>query len=581
MEYLPKDQNSNTVSNAAHEGGVNVEKLARSDIEQQIKDAEASQRIETHLLLVDKYLSSSRFDKAGKSIDLAKQSLAALSDSFEQKSQFDRAISSREQRLVELSAELVVNADIDAVIAHLNRSDLRDVGEKIEMKLKDIEKQELYVTSQNKELSDKLKASEKTLSRQLHGLTLLFILLVVLLAGLFTGAYFLKDTLLASNVASVTPEVSRKEFEDLQVSIESMATSIPMIPPSPTAVDLTSFETRLDEIAAALTPVPTPAMIITAMPTPTVSLAGVVVSAQITPTIKTVNKAGEFVLTNLEYWFDIPDFEISLATDNDFLFQPYEDKTGYEVVNGKNDNLGALYAQVWQGTDLIYESIYPFVEDAFSEDNPKQLQINWADTDFPLLSSGQYGLLFVTKRDLVLEPIAKIGESQSFAIESPIEVEVYDPANSDPAAITRLRTYPLWNCSEACAEETLATTVQVLGFATVSHQEEDGPLPYKLPPSTAFTPVISFTTQLTVANGADQVVLNPGSVVSAGNINEYSQDGTIFVVSNEQARFFLVRIPGTRSYYWLGETDMLQFYDPTIRKDLLALPVFTVIEANE
>lgn len=190
MEHLPNDQNLNVVSDAAHEEEVNVERLTRSDIEQQIKDAEAIQRIESHLLLVDKYLSSSHFDKAGKSIGLARQSLAALSDSFEQKSLFDQAISSREQRLAELSAKLVVNADIDAIIAHLNRSDLRDIGEKIEVKLKDLEKQELYVTSQNKELSDKLKASEKTLGRKLNGLTLLFILLVVLLLGLFFGASF-------------------------------------------------------------------------------------------------------------------------------------------------------------------------------------------------------------------------------------------------------------------------------------------------------------------------------------------------------------------------------------------------------
>lgn len=378
----------------------------------------------------------------------------------------------------------------------------------------------------------------------------------------------------------MTPEVSREEFEDLQVSIESMASNIPTIPPWPTAVDLTSFEARLDEITAALTSVPTPVMTTATTPTPTVSLPGVVVPAQITPTIKTVNEAGEFVLTDLEYWFDIPDFEISLATDNDFFFQPDEDEARYEIVNSKNDNLGAFYAQVWQNTDLIYESIYPFIEDTFSEDNPKQLKTNWAATDFPLLSSGEYKLLFVTKRDLAPEPIAIIGGSQSFVIETPIEVEVYDPTNSDSPAITRLRTYPLWNCDEACAEEALATTVQVLGYVTVSHQEGDGPLPYRLPPSAAFTPVISFTTQLTVTTGAGQVVLSPGSLISAGNINEYSQDGTLFLVSNEQARFFLVRVPGTRSYYWLGETDMLQFYDPIVRKDLLALPVFTITEAN-
>lgn len=576
MEYPPKDQNSNTVSDAAREEGANVKGLTRSEIEQQIKDAEVSQRIETHLLLVDNCLSSNRFDEAGKSIEQAKQNLAALPDNFEQKSRFAEDIKNRGQRLAELSAELVTNADIDAVIAHLNRSDLRDVGEKIEMKLKDVEQRELDITNQNKRLN-----------RKLNGQIFLFILLVVLLAVLLSGAYFLKDALLVSNYTSVTPEVSREEFEDLQVSIESMAANIPTIPPWPTAVDLTTFENQLDEIATALTPVPTPVMTITVTPTPTVYLPGLVVSAQITPTIKTVNEAGEFVLTNLEYWFDIPDFEIGLATDNDFLFQLDEDETRYEVVNSKNDNLGALYAQVWQGTDLIYESIYPFVEDAFSEDNPKRLQINWVNTTFPIFPPGQYEIRLVTKRVLAQEPIAIIGEVHIFVIDSSIEVEVYDPTNSTPPPPTRLRTYPLWNCAQTCAKEALATSVQVLGYAIVPYELGEPGLPYRLPVTNTlgFTPVISFTNQLTITkldSNQNPIVINLGESLSSDNVNNYADvDGILYVVSNADAKFFLVRIPDTREFYWLGEIDMLQFYDPDVRKDLLALPVFTVTEAEE
>jgi hypothetical protein len=347
-------------------------------------------------------------------------------------------------------------------------------------------------------------------------------------------------------------------------------------PPTPTAVNITALEQRLNTIEQAILTPPPPTPVVTTTPalSPSPEI-GRQINAQITPIVSMENNAGIFLLTNNAHWSDIPDLQVQILEEN-IRFQLNTDESSYEVWDNDNNRLGLLRIQIWQNDAIIDEYVYPALEGTLTEDNPNQLFIIWKNTGVKLLPPGEYELRLVTQRDLDRQPLAMIGEPQPVTITKPIDVQVYNPTATDSQ--TRLRTYPAWNCSEACAKtDDLPVNVQAVGYIVMPFWEAGTPLPYKLPllPS---PPMLSFPTEITTTKEDETgkpVTISPDTPITPDNMNDYSDDsGIIYVESNENAKFFLVRLPGSRDYYWLGEIDTLEFYNPEYRDRLLSLPPF-------
>ncbi len=354
-----------------------------------------------------------------------------------------------------------------------------------------------------------------------------------------------------------------------------------ILPPTPTAVNIAALEERINVVEQTLhePPPPTPMPTATTPPTTPSAEPQYRVNAWMLPTISAENDAGTFLLANNDYWYDIPDFEVEISNEN-IQFKLNADESGYEVWDNANNRLGALKVQIWQDGTLFDEYDYPASDDALTEANPRRLLITWANTDFKLLPPGGYELRLVAQRELDRSPFAMIGEPQMFAIAEPMDVHVYNPTASELP--TRLRTHPIWNCSEACAKTELPTNVQAVGYVVVPFVESGRPLPYTLPFSSTILPppiMLSFSTNITTTklDEADNpMVIPPNEPIIPDNLNNYADEsGIVYVENNENARFFLVRLSGSRDYYWLGETDTLEFYYPEYRDRLLNLPQFT------
>ena len=305
------------------------------------------------------------------------------------------------------------------------------------------------------------------------------------------------------------------------------------------------------------------------------------IGAVITPTNSVEVRDERLVLPDDAPFFDIPDIQVMLP--DDASFQIKEDESGYELIDSGNTSWGTVKVQITRDGQLVDEGFYPIVENALADDNPQLLSLSWEDTAFKLLPPGTYELWLVTQRDLEVEPAAIIGAPYQFDIEPPAEAHVYNPTVEEYP--TRLRTEPVWDCRAACAKEELSDKVQVVAYAVVPYAGNK--LPYRLPVtptvSVSSSPVLSFTVPLTVTSVITPVTLSPGMEIEPGNVSEYadSTTGVIYVGGNEAAKFFLARLPGTRMYYWLGETDALEFYYPELREKLLSLPELVPLSEPE
>ncbi len=525
-------------------------------------------------------ISDGRLEDAKRKCTEAFNTVQTINDSKKRK-RYEKDVDRLNKQILKLKRPIQKSITVEDYLKRLSDSDLEDIGDDIKMKIK------------------KLGNIEKKSKHRFWG-SLFAVLLSVLImgTGLFTinssqkvaeeqGEVMATDAeAVSANVKGNTGEITRLLMgsetlsSDVQ-SLEAEQTVISQIQENLTqqleGVDdaRSSIEAELndildrvqqlegndDKLFALIQPV-----------RPSLPRDRDQIGALITPTVGIESGDEPFVFPDAAFTFDIPNMQIEIT--DDAQFQAREDDAGYEVIGSGNNSLGTMIVRIIRDGIVVDEGVYPVTEGVFAEDAPQHLSLSWKDTAFKLLPPGFYELQLVTQRDLEIEPAAIIGMPYEFEIYPPVDVNVYNPTAAEYP--TRLRTSPTWDCGTACVNEELSKFVQVVAYAIVPYEGDS--LPYKLPitptNSIPFVPILSFDHPLTVTSVVTPTMLYPEMEIGPNNIVEYADPNTdiVFVGGNVGARFFLVRLPGTREYFWLGEIDTLEFYYPELRQRLIDLP---------
>lgn len=497
-----------------------------------------------------------------------------LQDSTKRKQYLDEA-NQLTKKIKKLEVGVQKNLTVEAYLTHLPTEKLQQMGEDIKMKL------------------ENLGNIDKKMNRGFGIILLLNVVAIIVVGALL---YFLfngisQDT--RSQINNLETQISDIVVDTNSVitgvsDIQATMMAVPPTVPAPTVTDLSSLESQIAELNQKFepllglqsTPEATPEPILEPTPTldTTSSLQENRINTRIEPYVQVAPENSVFELVDLDNWLDTPNYKLVILEDG-FSFQVNNEETGYAVVDDKTrEILGDLIVQIRQNSNIIGEYFYPVVEGALSDDLPTQLNITWQNTEFPLLPPGNYEVLFITQRQLEMEPSAFLGEPQDVIIAD-------DALSAHTTSPERLRIAPIWDCTSWCVTSAdaanLPVAIKILGFVNqpFAAANTTSALTYEFPPED--TPVLSFLSPLTITKQGIEETLPPDTEISPETITTFSDNTTLNVTRHDDAKFFIVQIPGTRLRYWLGESDLIEFYYPETREKLLSLPEFTKIVEGE